>query len=246
MKRIFITVSTIMITLVATAQSKSHDSLAILIVDRMSDVIGNLESCSFKLQVDNDVPNPETGYGLVKRLTDYQVYMSGQDKMLINADGDKGHRQMWYNGAQLAYYFANEKNYGILWAPPTTIEMIDTMNALYNIDFPGADFFYPNFTDDLLQHCDTVKFLGMTRVNGQESFHILATSKEIAVQLWIANDAYNLPVRFAIVYKTKPGSPQYQGLFSEWQINPNLPVAMFDFQAPPGSTVVRMISKNGK
>jgi hypothetical protein len=236
----------ILITIVAAAQSKHHDSLAILIVDRMSDVIGDLESCSFKLQIEDDVLNTETGSGLVKKFTDCHVYMSGQNKMYINTEGDIDHRQMWYNGEQLAYYFGNEKNYGILWAPPTTIEMIDTMNALYNIDFPAADFFYPSFTDDLLQHSDTLKFLGMAYVNGQESFHLIAINKEVAVQFWIVNNAYNLPLRFVIVYKNKEGNPQYQGSFSEWQINPNLPAAMFDFQPPPGSALVRMVSKNGK
>jgi len=43
------------------AQSKKYDTLAQRIIERMSDVIGNLESCRFRLQVVNDVNR----YGII-------------------------------------------------------------------------------------------------------------------------------------------------------------------------------------
>jgi hypothetical protein len=244
MKRILIGLPMLLIAIGTTAQSKKYDTLAILIVDRMTDVIGDLESCSFKLNAASDMADPSKG--MVKYFSDYEVYMGGPDKMLINAHGHRGHRQFMYNGQEMAYYSFDENNYGIIQTPDNIIKMIDSLNDRYDIEFPAADFFYPAFTDDLLQNSDSLRFLGMEKIGSKEYFHIISFSKAMDIQFWINNDAYNLPARFSIVYKNIEGNPQYLAMFSEWQINPKLPPAMFDFLPPPGATQVRMMSKSDK
>ena len=52
--------STLLLSLAAIAQSDKYDTLAVLIIDRMTDVIGDLESCSFKLNTANDVADPSS------------------------------------------------------------------------------------------------------------------------------------------------------------------------------------------
>jgi hypothetical protein len=243
MKKVVLGLS-ILFSLAVKAQPAKYDSVAILIIDRMSDVISDMQSCSFKLNTANDVLQPSND--AVKYFSEYEVYLAGPNKMLVNAHGHKGHRQFMYNGEQLAYYSFDENNYGVLQAPDNIIKMIDSLNDRYDIEFPAADFFYPAFTDDLLQNSDSIRFLGMEQMGSNEYFHIIAFGKEANVQFWINNDAYNLPARFTITYKNKTGNPQYLALFSEWQINPQLPVAMFDFMPPPEASLVRIISKTDK
>jgi len=226
------------------AQKKQQDTLAILIIDRMSDMIGDLESCSFKLNAGIDEWDPSIG--LVKHFTSYEVYLSGPSKMMVNVHGIRGHRQFLYNGEQLSYYSFDENNYGVIKTPGTSIEMIDSLHKLYDFDFPAGDFFYPAFTDDLLENADSVRYLGVVDFDGKEYFHIVAVSKDITLQFWINNDAYNLPAKFSITYKNKEGTPQYVASFSDWQINPTLPNAMFDFLPPPGASQVRIMAKNEK
>lgn len=225
----------------AVAQNKQQDSLAILIIDRMTDVIGDLESCSFRVLLSKDVAD-SAGLVNIKQFADCKVYLSGNDKMLVDFENEKGHRRMWYNGEQLAYYFRDEHNYGVIPAPSTTIRMIDSVNAVYHIDFPAADFFYPAFTDDLLENNDVVKFLGRTRVNGQDCFHILASNKEMVTQIWVSSDEYSLPLKYVITYRNRDGFPQFEGSFSEWKVNPGLPSALFNFEPPPGSNKVTILS----
>lgn len=81
MKKILVGLCGVMISFIAIAQSNKYDTLAVLIIDRMTDVIGDLESCSFKLNVANDVNEPSKG--LVKHFSDFEVYMGGPDKMLV-------------------------------------------------------------------------------------------------------------------------------------------------------------------
>ncbi|HEX5150481.1 MAG TPA: DUF2092 domain-containing protein [Parafilimonas sp.] len=230
-------------TIGAIAQTKKQDSAAILIIDRMTDVIGDLQSCSFHLSTSNDVADT---VGLVKKFASYEVYMEGPDKMLVNAHGWKGHRQFMYNGNQLAYYSFDENNYGMIPAPDNIISMIDSIHHMYDIEFPAADFFYPAFTDDLLENTDTVLYLGMIKIEDKEYLHILASNKTTSFQFWINNDAYDLPAKFVITDKTKPGNPQYEASFSNWLINPDLPDAMFDFEPPPGAARLRIASKTDR
>ncbi|MHA4842927.1 DUF2092 domain-containing protein [Flavitalea antarctica] len=237
-----------LISQLSVAQPKTFDSLAVLIIDRMADVIGDLESCSYALttatdvEVTNHMQTEKSVY--IKYFTDYTVYMGGSNKMLINAYGYKGHRQYMYNGKQFAYYSFDENNYGLIPAPATVIKTFDSLSDNYGIEFPAADFFYPALTDDILAHSDSLRYLGIEKINAKEYFHIIAFNPEEIIQFWINNDAYNLPARFSITYKKQPGNPQYLAIFSEWQINPRFPEAMFEFVPPPGAGRLRIQSKN--
>jgi hypothetical protein len=242
MKKLFFGLFWTALSLGVSAQGAKIDSVAVLILDRMSDVIGDLGSCSFKLNTSYDTPDPDLG--LIKLSGTYEVYMTGPDKMLVNSVGSQGHRQFWYNGTQLNYYSYDENNYAVLDAPPTILQTIDSVSKNFGIDFPAADFFYPTFTDDLISISDHISYLGQTQIMGKNCFHIIATGKETSFQIWISSDAFNLPLRYAIVSRNLTGNPQYEGTFSDWQINPDLPASMFNFLPPPGARKIRMVSKS--
>ena len=219
--------------------SSKYDPTAILLLDRMSNIIGEMTSCSFKTSVSQDVSDPD--FGPVKKFSQSEIFMVGPDKMMLNYFGTKGHRQCWYDGKQFAIYDFEEKNYGLVPAPGNIISMIDSIHEHFEFDFPAADFFYPAFTDDLMQSSDRIAFLGRTDVNGWECFHILAKNATMTSQIWISNDAYNLPMKYVITYDSKPGHPQYECTFTDWQVNPNIPNAVFSFLPPPGSHEVRLM-----
>ena len=244
MKKLLMYLFSILFSLSAIAQETKYDPTAIVILDRMSDVIGDLSSCSYKTVTSHDERNPD--YGLVKQIVNGEVHMVGPDKMVVNFWGPRGHRQCWYNGQQFAFLDYDEKNYGIVNAPSTIIATIDTIHQLYNVDFPAADFMYPAFTDDLIETSDRIVFVGFATINGKECFQILASNKNTSIQIWISNDAFNLPIKYVITDLTKEGGPQYDVSFSDWQVNPDIPLAMFEFLPPPGFNQVRMMSTSEK
>jgi hypothetical protein len=164
--------------------------------------------------------------------------------MVVISGGARGHHQFWYNGTKLSYYSYDENNYAVLVAPPTILQTIDSVNKSFGVEFPAADFFYPTFTDDLIKNSEQIAFLGRTQIMGKNCFQILAAGKETSVQIWISDDAYNLPLQYAIVYHNIKGNPQYEATFSDWKINPDLPSEMFNFLPPPGATEIRMVSKS--
>ncbi|MBX7109668.1 MAG: DUF2092 domain-containing protein [Chitinophagales bacterium] len=224
-----------------SAQQGKYDTVAIMILDHMSDVIGDLTSVSFTLQTRIDADDPDLG--LSTHFYKHQVYFDGPDKMLVYSDGDKGKRGFYYNGTRLVYYSFAENNYAIISTPPTTIETIDTVNKSYGIDFPAADFFYPTFTDDLMSSSDKILFAGIRNVDGNECFQVIAISPEMTIQIWVANDAMNLPVKFLITRHGKDEGKQYEGTFLNWQINPLLPPSMFEFVPPPKARAISIMAR---
>src|SRR6202008_1185134 len=240
MKKILICILAILICQGAFSQKKRYDTVALIIMDRMSQVIGDMESCSFKLNTAQDVKDANAG--TAKKFADYDVYMSGPTKMLINVHGFKGHRTFKYNGDELAFYSFEEHNYALIKGFANIVSTMDSINSLYDIEFPAADFFYPAFTDDMIENSDSILYLGIERIGGNEYFHILADSKDNVFQFWIKNDSYTLPGIFSVTYKKENGK-QYLATFSDWQVNPSLPSAMFEFMPPPGARQIRLMAK---
>lgn len=235
----------LLVTLSASAQKAQYDTVAIIILDRMTDFIGDLSSGSYTVNYSYDTPDKELG--LIKHFNKSEVYLSGPTKMLVDSRGDKGHRSYYYNGTQVAYYNYSENNYGYIDAAPTTIETIDEVNADYGVEFPAADFLYPTFTDDLIASSEKISYLGIKEIEGKECFHIAAHSKKMDIQIWIANDATNLPVKYVIVYNNDENHVgQFECDFSNWAINPNLPDAMFEFTPPPSARILTIVSQTKK
>ena len=224
------------------AQTRRIDTVAVAILDKMSRTIGDLSSCSVMVNANYDILSRELG--LVKHSDEEQVYLHGPDKLLVRSEGDKGTRSFFYNGAMLSYYSMDKNQYGQVPLAMNVVEMMDTVNKLYGIDFPVADFFYPTFVDDILADAKNLVYLGLTKVGGKECFHIAGVSKDKTFQFWVNHDAFFLPAKVVIVYTEGGQNRQYEATLTDWQVNPNLPDAIFDFTAPPSATKIKLVAQN--
>ncbi len=240
-KKLVISMLILTVIVGSYAQDTKTDKIAVQILDRMSNVIGDLEACNFTLSssYDTELHN----IGIVTRHSTSNVIFYGPDKLSIQTHGDKGHRGTWYNGDRIYFYSYDENNYAVVDAPSNTIETIETINNDYGIEFPAADFFFPTFTDDIIDNFNKISYVGTANLDGVECFQILAVNDSMRIQFWIANDSYNLPVKFSITYKKK-NSPQYEATFSDWELNKNIPNSIFDFMPPSGAREVKLVPKS--
>jgi hypothetical protein len=221
-----------------TAQRTNIDTIAVAILDRMSAMIGSLGSCHYTVSSNYDIRSQHLG--LVKHGDDEQIYMQGPNKLLIRSQGDRGLRSIYYDGETLSYYSLENNQYATLALSAPIVDMIDTVNKLYGIEFPASDFFYPSFVDDLLSESKNLIYLGMTKVDGKDCFHIAGTAADKTYQFWISDDALTLPIKMVIVYTNRDMNPQYEAVLSDWQINPLLPATLFEFMVPPKAKKIKM------
>jgi hypothetical protein len=220
---------------------KMHDSTAVFILDKMADVIGDLQSVTFELN--NSTDKFDFNNNIEKQYSKSIITFSGPDKLQAQTEGTEGKKGFWYDGSHLSFYNFDENNYVTLEAPETTLEMIDEMHINYDFQFPAADFFYPNFTDDMMEQFDSIKYLGKKTIDNEECYHIMATNKDLNVQLWISNKTYLLPKHFVIIYKNK-SNLQYESTFSNWSVNPNIPNTVFEFLPPPKAKLISILKKS--
>lgn len=241
-KSIKLILKTLLLSVVFSGNAFSQiDSSAVSILDSMSSVVTSLESCSFELTTEYDIYN--TRFGLVKHSDKANVYLKAPDKFFINREGDKGHKEFYYDGKTIYYYSKDNNQYASMPAPPTIMETIDSIQNEYGIEFPASDIFYPDLVDEMLSNSDNLAYLGLTNADNKECHHIAGTNNEFAYQAWINADGSFLPVKMVIVYTGKAGSPQYEATFRNWILNPELQGTMFDFIVPAGATKIKIIKK---
>lgn len=69
------------------AQRSNIDTVAVSILDRMSEMIGELHSCSATVKTNYDVSSQQLG--LVKHADEEHIYVGGADKLLVTSEGIK-------------------------------------------------------------------------------------------------------------------------------------------------------------
>lgn len=240
-KYYFCLILCLLITTTQAQKQRQVDSSAVRLLDKMTSIIGELNSLSVEVASENDVLNDL--FENERQFGHHKLHFSGPSKMSIHSTGHKGNRAIWYNGDFLTYYSFDENNYVRLKAPETTIATIDSINNTFDIKFPAADIFYPNLTDDILNYFNHLKFLGLKTIDGVECFHVMASNSEMTFQIWIENNALYLPKRYLFIDKNN-NYQQHEGVFSNWQLNPFIPDTVFDFTPPKNARLISIMSKS--
>lgn len=220
---------------------KTVDDIAVLVLDKMSSIIGELESCSFELETSNDKLNRYNEY---ERITaTHKIQLSGSNKLNVRSHGDGGNKGYWYDGDHLTLFSYDENNYVTIDAPDYTIATIDVLHNQFGFKLPAADFFYPTLTDDVLDQFDNLYYLGIKTVDGEECLHLMASNEWETFQIWVKNDATYLPKKYVFREKDENGK-QFEGTFNHWQINPLIPMGVFEFLPPLNSRLISVLEKS--
>ncbi len=221
-----------------------YDSIAIAILDSMSDRISDLETCSFKFRTEFDIPNTE--FGLITHSETGSCYLKGPDKMFIEKKGDKGHRELFYNGKYFLVYSHAKNQYARIPAELSIIEMIDSVSSYFDVDFPGTDVFYPDFVNNLLETSNNLVFLGATQIDNEDCYHLAGAADDITFQIWVSADGKYLPVRLAIIYLEKNLMPRYEIRYYGWTLDEFIDNSKFEFVAPQGAQLVKILENKNQ
>lgn len=237
-KKFLFLICFVILTITTKGQTQRIDSTAVFLLHRTSETLQDITSCSFTTVTTYDVFNEHLG--LIKHALNEKVTMKFPDKMKVVSSGDKGNKGLWYNGKTLNYYSFDNNTYANTKAPGSIIETIDETSKKFGIEFPGADFFYPDFLKELSSEQGNLVFLGKTIVDGRECFHIAGSDTTKSFQFWIGNDDLFLPVKLVIIYTNDKDKPQYEAIYKDWIVNTDYPNAMFEFLTPPKASKVKL------
>lgn len=241
MKRVFTISFVVCIFLLAFSfrVNAQYDSIAVAILDSASNVISDLESCSFRFTTEYDISNDE--YGLITHFESGMVDLKGPFKMMVEKKGDKGHKKFFYDGKNFLLYSFDKNQYASIPSSISVIELIDSVSSHYGVEFPGADVFYPDFVDNILENSNNLVYLGLALVGDTECYHIAGAEDSLTFQFWITSSEPSLIKRMSIVYINKPGDPRYQITFSDWKLNEYIDDSVFQFSLPDGAQQIKLI-----
>lgn len=238
--KIFRTLAALLLLLVwgcePHSKGKLYDAEAIDLLDSMSQIIGDLESCSFTLEANSNQIN-DLNKTVNGRLSN--IYLKAPDKMFTYTVSENGRKGFWYNGEQLAIFRYDDHQFDTEAVSGNILEMMDAAHKKYNYEFPAADIFYPTFTDDLMSNYDTIVMLETPE--GEGFISILGKSKSEFMILNLDENS-GLPTKLELVNRND-NSIYYEGNFSHWKVNPNLPDRLFKFSIPENAEHKNLIKK---
>jgi len=226
----------------AQDQEKFVDTTALMILDKMSGVIGELKSVGFKSTIARDVAYSDDFY--IKEFTSSKVKITGPNKFSIRVLGEHKDDLYAYNGSQVIYYSFKNNIYTVADAPDNLIETVDWLYTDFNIEMTTADVLYPSFATDLVDNMDFVEFLGVTHIDGEQVYHIGAANERMTVQIWVSADAYYLPRKTLITYLEGKYAHQHETNFTDWEMNQQYPEQIFEFLPPPGARQITWMKQD--
>ena len=221
-----------------TSQS-TIDSEAFEVLNEMSDALISLKEFTFDTEITNDVSL--TSGETIQFSGTMKTSVKRPDHVYAIYTGDSGTREAWYNGNQITIYNESKKFYGQLKTPDSIDETMDFLMTNYGFSLPLADILTSDPYDSFMETTVGGMVVGNSSVRGKECTHLAFIGKYVDWQLWVADKKPALPCKLVINYKEIEGAPQYQAIFSNWNLSPDLSDSVFKANLPKDSVKIDFI-----
>ncbi len=156
--------------------------------------------------------------------------------------GDSGTREVWYSGTKLTLYNTNKQFYGVLKTPDSIDATMDFLINNYDFTLALADILNADPYTSFMETTTGGFVVGDSIVRGVECSHLAFTGQYVDWQIWISNEDPALPYKFVINYKEIEGEPQYQAIFSNWNLEPKLFKSTFKADIPKDAVKIDFIN----
>ncbi|MHA7130784.1 DUF2092 domain-containing protein [Algoriphagus namhaensis] len=235
-----------LLCLLIFSESKSQevqiDTTALVILDNMSQLFGELKSVGFTSHLSRDAAFSNEAN--IKEFVTTTSKITGPNKFSTRIKGESKEEMYKYDGDKVYFYSFTHNFYSIADAPDNLIETIDWLYTSFGIELTAADILYPSFSKDLAENMNLIQYVGKVELMSKPTYHILAMNETISVQLWISDDEYLLPAKVILTYLDRPHAPQFEVDFSDWELNHDYPTSIYDFTPPPSSRQITWIQSN--
>ncbi|MCP5419912.1 MAG: DUF2092 domain-containing protein [Gammaproteobacteria bacterium] len=151
------------------------------------------------------------------------------DKLLVDVNSDRKHRQYFYDGKTVTVYAPRMKYYAVFDAPPTIRETIEKAEAEYDIQLPLVDLFYWGTKEDSSADIVGAVDIGPSTINGEECEQFAYRQEGVDWQLWVRAGDKPLPCKLVITTTSEESQPQYSAVMS-WNLEPKLDASTFTFK----------------
>jgi len=209
------------------------------IAHQMCDYLKSLKQFSYQAEVDYDQPDPDgrsVQYGF-----DMETYVRRPDRLRVDAEGDGIDKQFFFNGKTITLYDKKAKMYAAMDVPPDIEGALEKAHDDFDLRVALTDLASPILCDHLSKGRQGSRDLGISKVGGIATQHLVLDHKEIRLQIWIEVGARPLPRKVVITDKNLPGAPQWTAYLNHWNLVSKLNETLFTFVAPPGAQKIQFL-----
>jgi hypothetical protein len=167
----------------------------------------------------------------VSRSSVIDLVASRPNKLRIEIADQRQPRTLFYDGKTFTMWAPRVKFYGTISAPPTIIDLVDTLQDKYDVEVPGVDLFrWGTAESDVADITDAAE-IGPVAINGVTCTQYVFRQKGLDWQIWIQNGDYPLPLKLSLTTTTDDARPQHTSVYT-WNLAPSYNDKAFVFDPP--------------
>jgi hypothetical protein len=167
------------------------------------------------------------------------------DRLYVSYGDDFTSREVWFDGNQFILQDHMARVHGQLPAADTVDATLDEVAEKYNVVMPLAGL----LGDDLQGQIDKNEFfklyIALSDVGGVPAHQLLLSGKTVDWQIWIDAGETPWPLKIVVTDTTETGQPQKAFLFTDWNLDAELPDSMFIPVIPEDSALAAFLPKMG-
>lgn len=172
------------------------------------------------------------------------VLIERPGRMYLTREGGLVNVEVFFDGKIVTVNSKSLNVFAQFESPGTIDDALRTARFETGLDAPGADLLYADLYSGLIAGVTGGRHLGMAYVNGIESHHLAFRGPQVDWQIWIQAGDTPLPMKYIITSKWMTGAPQYSLRFRDWNLEPRIDAARFEFTAPNGAKKLDTIPLN--
>jgi len=217
------------------AETPAVDPAALTALENMGAHLRSLQT--FAVNAADTIDLVQDNGQKIQFATNIALQVRRPNGLRADIDSDAGSRRLYYDGKDFTLLFPDTGFYATVPAKPTLREVLNHVEAKYDMEFPLVDLFTWGKDPEAVKAIRSAMLVGPSKVNGQEADHYAFRQDELDWQLWIARGDAPLPLKYVITTTDVPEQPQYTATLS-WDSAAKPDDAVFTFQ--PAKTQYRI------
>ncbi len=224
-----------------TVTAPAQDAAARKLLIGMADFIARAPGLSLTMRSNYDAiqgDGQRIEFGERRR-----IVMQRPDRLRVEVERSDGERgSLTYDGRWLTAFNATENVYARTEKVSNLDQVLVYIVRDLKVTFPLARMLTTEFPAYVEKRAADVTLVEVSTLFDVPTDHLAIRTKEVDLQLWIAQGPEPLPRRVVITYKNSPGEPQFRADLFDWKIAPRVDAAEFQFVPPAGAEQVTLLA----
>lgn len=229
----------------ATASAKTvgeQDPKAKKILMKMANYIAKAPAFSVTIRGGYDAIQEDGQY--IEFGEERHILLKRPDHLRVEherSDGEKG--LVLFDGKEITAFMVADNAYTRVRKSGTVDDALVYLVRDLQFTLPMARVLHTGFAKQMEKKVTAISYVEENTLFDVVTDHLAIRSKDVDIQMWVAQGDKPLPRRIILTYKNAPGSPQFRGDFSEWSLSPKVTGDSFTFTPPKGAEQIPLVPR---